>query len=107
VKKIPYTNISVPDGTTFEVLDKSGDYICVDSGTFDNAGKRVITCHGKQLFKFDLKLTNPACGGGNLAIGTGQCQDGYGFDAAQNCCAPATGDAAGSTTITVNLGACP
>jgi hypothetical protein len=108
VKKIPYTNIPVPDGTTFEVLDKSGDYICADSGTFDNDGKRIITCHGRELYKFDLKLTNPACGVSNLQTGTGQCQDGFGFDAAQGCCAPLTsGGDAGSVVVTVNLGACP
>ena len=73
VKKIPYTNVSVPPGTTFEVLDKSGNFSCADSGMVVK-GKEVLTCHGTQLLSFDLKLTNPACGGASLTTGTGQCQ---------------------------------
>jgi len=106
VEKIPYQNILVPDGTTWEVLDTSGDFTCTDQATFVD-GKRVIACSGKELFAFQLKLTNPACGGGNLATGTGQCQEGFGFDAAQQCCAPVGAGDAGSVTITVNMGACP
>jgi hypothetical protein len=107
VKKIPYTNILVDPGTTFEVLDTSGDFSCADSGQ-EVDGKTVLTCTGKELYAFDLKLTNPACGGSNLVTGTGQCQEGFGYDATQVCCAPITGDAtAGAVTITVNLGGCP
>ena len=106
VKKVPYTNVSVPPGTTFEVLDKSGNFNCADSGMVVN-GKEVLTCHGTQLLSFDLKLTNTSCGGGTLQTGTNQCQQGYGYDAAQNCCAPVTGDSGGSTTVRVDLGACP
>jgi len=106
VEKIPYTNILVDPGTTFEVLDKSGKYSCANSGQKID-GKIVLTCTGKQLFSFNLKLTNPACSGGNLVTGTGQCQEGFGFDATQGCCAPITGNGAGSVTIKVNLGACP
>jgi hypothetical protein len=108
VKKIPYTNIVVDPGTTFEVLDKSGDFSCADSGQKTDAGRTILTCTGKELYAFDLKLTNPACSTSNLATGTGQCQEGYGFDAAQGCCAPITTDlTAGSVTIKVNLRACP
>jgi hypothetical protein len=106
VKKIPYVNFLIPEGTTFEVLDKSGDYSCADSGTIVD-GKHVLTCTGKQLYTFELKLTNSSCGGSNLVTGTGQCQDGYGFDAAQGCCAPVTAGGGGSTVIRVNMGACP
>jgi hypothetical protein len=105
-KKIPYQNILVPDGTTWEVLDKSGDYTCEDQNTFVE-GKRVIACTGKELFSFQLKLSNPACGGTSLVTGTGQCQDGYGYDSAQQCCAPVGAGEAGAVTITVNMGACP
>ena len=70
-------------------------------------GKTVITCFGKELYRFDLKLTNTACGGASLQTGTGQCQEGYGFDAAQQCCAPVGGDSAGSVVVSVELGACP
>jgi len=106
VNKIPYTNVLVEEGTTFEVLDTSGEFTCNDSGTVVD-GKSVITCYGKELYKFDLKLTNPSCGGANLQTGTGQCQDGYGFDGAQQCCAPVGGDSPGSVVVSVELGACP
>ncbi len=106
VNKMPYTNVVVPPGTTFEVLDKSGDFKCSDSGISVN-GKSVIACYGKELYSFDVKLTNSACGGAALVTGTGQCEQGYGYDAAQKCCAPVSGDSAGSTTVKVDLGACP
>lgn len=105
VSKIPYQNIMVPPGTTFESLDPKGELKCQDSGTVVD-GKKVITCTGKQLWTYELKLTNSSCSAGNLATGTGQCQTGYGFDAAQNCCAPVS-SGGGSVTIKVNLGGCP
>lgn len=106
VDKIPYTNVLVPADTQFEVVDKSGNFNCTDSGTVVN-GKTVLTCRGKQLYTFDLKLSGSACGAANLTTGTGQCQAGYGYDSAQQCCAPVSGDTAGSTTVQVNLGGCP
>lgn len=106
VNKIPYTNILVEPGTSFEVLDKSGDFTCNDSGMVVD-GKSVISCFGRELYRFDLKLTNTSCGGANLQAGTGQCQEGFGFDAAQQCCAPMGGDSAGSVVVSVELGACP
>jgi hypothetical protein len=105
VDKIPYTNILVAPDTQFEVMDKSGDFSCSDSGTSVD-GKTVLTCHGKQLFSFDLKLTGAACSN-SLSTGSDQCQEGYGYDAAQQCCAPVEGQASGSTTVRVDLGACP
>ncbi len=105
VKKVPYTNVLVPQGTTFQVVDSSGDFSCIDSGVVVN-DKEVLTCHGKELYSFQLQLRNASCGD-SLQIGTGQCQDGYGYDAAQKCCAPAGTNGDGSTTVTINLGACP
>ena len=66
VNKMPYTNVIVEPGTSFEVLDKSGDFTCNDSG-IKAGGKTVISCFGKELYRFDLKLTNNACGGGEPA----------------------------------------
>ncbi len=105
VKKVPYTNVLVPPGTTFQVLDNSGDFACIDSGVVVN-GKEVLTCHGKELYSFQLQLSNASCGG-SLQVGTGQCLDGYGYDGANKCCAPVGTNGGGSTTATVNLGACP
>jgi hypothetical protein len=105
VKKIPYQNVLVPPGTTFEVLDTTGEFKCADSGTVVD-GKTVISCHGKDKWTYELKLINSACGASTLTTGTGQCQEGLGYDAAQNCCAPLTGGDSGSVTIKVNLGNC-
>jgi hypothetical protein len=108
VQKIPYQNIAVPSGTTFETLDPKGELKCQDTGTVVD-GKEIITCTSKQLWTYQLKLTNSACGAKALATGTGQCQEGLGYDAAQNCCAPLTASqtGTGSVTIKVNMGACP
>jgi hypothetical protein len=105
VEKIPYQNISVMPGTTFEILDPTGELKCQDSGTVVD-GKNVITCTGKELWTYELMFTNSACAANALTTGTGQCQDGLGYDAAQNCCAPLDAAATGSVTIKVNMGAC-
>jgi hypothetical protein len=106
VKKVPYTNVLVPPGSAFEVVDKSGAFICNESGVVTN-GKKVITCRGKELFTFDLKLTNPSCDSAALATGTGKCQEGYGYDAAQQCCSLITTGGSSSTTVKVQLAGCP
>ncbi len=106
VKKIPYQYILVPDGTTWEEIDSTGEFKCLDQNTFVD-GKRVIACTGDELIAYQLRLSNAACGGASLVTGTGQCQDGFGFDQAQQCCSPIDTGAGGSTTITVNMGACP
>lgn len=111
VQKVPYQNIMAPAGTIFEPLPKSGDpeffpLVCADSGTVVG-GLNVFSCRGAELWTYDLKVTNPACGGGSLQTGTSQCQAGQGYDAANNCCAPLTGGESGSVIIKVNMGACP
>jgi len=106
IEKVPYAIMSVPAGTTYESLDPDLD--CVDQLHGD--GSLRVTCHSvtsKQLWSYDLKVCNSACAAPALQVGTGQCPDGYGFDAASQCCAapsPASGD--GCTTYTVELGAC-
>jgi len=105
VQKIPYTNIPVLPGTTFETLDPKGELKCQDSGTVVD-GKNVLTCTGKELWTYELKLTSSSCSANALTTGTGQCADGQGYDAAQNCCAPLNGGGSGSVTIKVNMGAC-
>src|SRR5688500_4417536 len=110
VTKIPYQNIMAPAGTIFEPISKEGDpeffpLICDDSGTVVD-GLNVFSCRGAELWTYDLKITPAACGA-TLETGTTQCAQGEGYDAAQNCCAPVSGDAGGAVTIKVNMGACP
>lgn len=104
VEKIPYQNIFVDAGVAFEVLDPT-NLTCADNGTIVD-GKHVVECHGKAAWTTEVKFTNTACSSANLATGTGQCQDGLGFDSANNCCAPLSSGDAGSVIIKVNMGAC-
>jgi hypothetical protein len=112
VQKVPYQNLMLPAGTILEPQPKAGDpefypLVCADSGT-KVSGLNVFSCRGAELWSYDLKVTNPACGGGgNLQTGTTQCQEGLGYDAANNCCAPISGGGGGSVVIKVNMGACP
>ncbi|MBI5950894.1 MAG: hypothetical protein HY865_04505 [Chloroflexi bacterium] len=105
VDKIPYQNILIDEGVTFQVLEPD-KLTCADNGTMTD-GKHVIECHGTENWASKVKFMNSACGGAGLQVGTGQCQEGLGYDAAQNCCAPFPAADAGSTTITVNMGECP
>jgi hypothetical protein len=106
VQKIPYQNILIDDGVTFQALSPD-KLMCADNGTIVK-GKHVLECHGTQLWTSQLKLTSSACGGSaNLTTGSNQCQQGLGYDAAKNCCAPLTAADNGSVTIKINMGACP
>jgi hypothetical protein len=71
VSKIPYQNIMLDPGATFESQDSSGELKCVDSGTVVD-GKNVITCTGKQLWTYDLKITTQS-GSGVMKVNIGAC----------------------------------
>jgi len=71
-EKIPYQNISVDPGTTFEALDPKGELKCQDSGTVVN-GKTVLTCSGKQLWTYNLKLTSSSGGSTTIKVNMGAC----------------------------------
>jgi hypothetical protein len=108
VEKVPYAIMSVPAGTTYESQDP--DMACVDQMHSD--GNLRVTCHSvssKELWSYDLKVCNSACAAApSLQMGTGQCPDGYGFDAANQCCAaPEPASEAGCVIYQVDLGACP
>jgi hypothetical protein len=106
IDKVPYAIMSVSAGTTYESQDP--DMECVDQ--LHNDGDLRITCHslsGKDLWSYDLKLCDGACSAPVLEMATGQCQEGYGYDAANQCCvapAPSSGD--GCTIYKVDLGVC-
>jgi hypothetical protein len=84
------------------VLDTSGDFTCNQT-----APRATVVSFWRQLYSFDLKLTNTACGGAELQTGTGQCEQGYGYDAAQQCCSPVSSDGGNSTVVRIDLGGCP
>jgi len=107
VEKKPYAIMSVPAGSTYESLNP--DMVCVDQMHSD--GSLRVTCSSatnKELWSYDLKVCNSACSAPALQIGTGQCQDGYGYDPINQCCTqpPAGGDD-GCTIYRVDIGGCP
>lgn len=111
IKKIPWQNFLVAEGTVFEYVPKEGDpelypLICKDTGAKQD-GKVYIGCHGSQLWTYNAKVTNPSCASSALQEGTTSCAEGQGYDSANNCCAPLAAGDAGSVIIKVNLGACP
>lgn len=106
VKKIPYQYIFVEDGVAFEVMEPD-KLICVDNGGRSSDGKRAIECHGTEAWASQVKFTNTACSGAALTADATKCQEGLGYDAAANCCAPLTSTDSPSVTITVNMGECP
>jgi hypothetical protein len=106
VERVPYAIMAAPAGTTYESQDP--DMECVDQ--MHNDGTLRITCHsisGKDLWSYDLKVCNSACSATSLEMGTGQCPEGYGYDAANQCCsAPAPSNSDGCTIYRVDLGVC-
>jgi hypothetical protein len=106
IDKVPYAILSVPAGTAYESQDP--DMECVDQLHED--GNLRVTCHslsGKDLWSYDLKLCSGACSAPALELGTAQCQEGYGYDAANQCCAaPTSSGNDGCTIYKVNLGVC-
>jgi len=106
IQKVPYAIMSVPVDTTYESLDP--DMTCIDEIV---SGTKRITCHSvtsKQLWSYDIKVCNGACSAPALDMNSGQCPSGYGYDAANTCCAaPAPSGGDGCTTYRVDIGACP
>jgi len=107
IEKVPYAIMAVQAGTTYQSLDPDLD--CVDQ--LHNDGSLRVTCHSvtsKQQWSYDIKVCNSACSVPALQMETGQCPEGYGYDAASMCCAaPSPASSDGCTTYTVDLGGCP
>lgn len=106
IERVPYAIMAAPAGTTYESQDP--DMECVDQ--MHNDGTLRITCHsisGKDLWSYDLKVCNSACSATSLEMGTDQCPEGYGYDAANQCCsAPVPSSSDGCTIYRVDLGVC-
>ncbi len=104
VQKIPYTQIALPVGTTFEPVGPL--LICTDEGI--RGGMQIITCRSPQInYSYDLKVCNSACSAASgLTVGTGQCSEGYGYSAANACCWPVPTTDAGCALFKVDIGTC-
>ena len=104
-EKQVYAIMSAPAGTTYESTDPTMK--CVDQEHAD--GSLRITCWipGEQLLAYDMKVCNSACAAPALDMNSDQCQEGYGYDAANGCCAqPPSGGEPGCALYTVNIGTC-
>jgi hypothetical protein len=99
VTKIPYTALRIPEGSTYTPLNP--DLKCIEEATRD--GYTLISCTGKQLFSYDLKVCNPPeLSAADLA----QCSADATFNAADQCCAAVPAEEAGCTTFKVDIRAC-
>jgi hypothetical protein len=72
VQKIPYQNLLLDQGMTFETQDPRGELKCTDSGT-DVDGKNVITCTAKELWTYDLKITDANNASTVIKVNMGAC----------------------------------
>jgi hypothetical protein len=80
---VPYTTIAIPKGATFTPVDDA-EFKCTPVGTRGNSD--LITCTGKPLFAFDLKVCMPVPLP-TLITDTNKCPSGTGFDEGHQCCA--------------------
>jgi hypothetical protein len=102
VKKLPYTLLGTPPGSTYEVMDSR--MTCKDEGIRGEV--RQVSCTGQQLYSFEIKVCDTACYAAQLKTGTGQCPDGYGYSAGAGCCWPTSALEAGCVIYKVDIGAC-
>jgi len=100
VQKIPYTTVSIPLDATFESL--SPEMTCQVVST--ESDKVLVSCTGKQLFSYDLKVCSPPP---TLAASqAGQCPAGASFDEANACCVKPPAQDAGCTVFQIDLKSC-
>jgi hypothetical protein len=97
--KIPYTTVKIPEGATFTPIDPA--LKCNKEATRD--GYTLISCTGKQLFSYDLKVCKPPpLSDADLA----QCPADATFDPLNACCAAVPPQDAGCTIFKVDIRAC-
>jgi tRNA A-37 threonylcarbamoyl transferase component Bud32 len=100
VTKIPYTALRIPEGSIFTPLDPA--LKCIEETTKD--GFTVISCTGKPLFSFDLKVCKPPKLSQDELL---QCPQNATFNSADQCCAAVPPKEAGCTIFKVDIRGCP
>ncbi|MEW6030444.1 MAG: hypothetical protein ACOYZ8_07880 [Chloroflexota bacterium] len=98
-EKVPYTLLAAPGGSTYEWADSN--LTCVNQ--LHSSGELLITCTGTELTSYELRVCNGACAP-PTAVNDGQCPQGYGFDAAAQCCVPPQSPAC--VIVRVDIGTC-
>ena len=101
IKKVPYTLVGISPGSSLEILDAG--MTCKDEKV--RAGVQQFSCTGQQLISYDIKVCNSTCTAA-LETGTGQCAEGYGYNAAAGCCWPVSDVEAGCIMYKVDIGGC-
>ncbi len=100
ISKIPYTTISFTAGSTYQASDSA--LKCEEEATQD--GSTIMTCTGKELTAYDLKVCNPPkLTNAELS----KCSADSTFDSANQCCAAVAPASAGCTVFKVGIGGCP
>jgi hypothetical protein len=100
VKKIPYTLISIPEGATFKTLDSK--FSCKIEKT--DKGKTSLSCAGKPVFAFDLKVCAPP---NASSSNVGKCAQNDIFDSAHQCCLAPPPEGAGCLVFKTAIRSCP
>jgi serine/threonine protein kinase len=100
ITKIPYTALQIPEGAVYNPLDP--EFSCKEEATRD--GKTIISCTGKPLFSFDLKVCQPPP---PPAPGLNQCAPNSTFDPVNQCCAAVPPREAGCTIVKIDIRGCP
>jgi hypothetical protein len=99
-KKLPYTVLTIPQGSTFESL--SPDLTCTSLGSQGDSLK--ISCAGTLPYSYNVKVCSPAPTP-LASISGGKCLPGTNYDSANQCCA-APDKESGCTTFRVDLRTC-
>jgi len=98
---VPYTTYLMPKDATFEPM--SPDFKCTLAG--EKNGKSLVTCSGKPLFAFDLKVCMPV-DLPPLDMQSDKCSSGNGFDEKNQCCAAPPPENAGCVIFKTGTTGC-
>lgn len=102
VSKIPYTVLGIPPSASFESLD--AELKCKDEKVW--GGIRQVSCTGKELYSYEIKVCDTTCSAAPLETGSSKCPAGYGYSEAANCCWQPSTQEAGCTIFKLDISAC-
>lgn len=99
VRKLPYTNVAIPEGATFEVLHPDGS--CKIEAT--SRGNHILVCTGTPFLVMDLKVCMPPeLSNDDL----NQCSPDATYSSENQCCVAVPPEDAGCTIFEVRLRGC-
>ncbi len=99
VQRKPYANVTIPEGSTFEVLQPDGT--CRIEAT--SRGNHILSCTGSDFLVMELKVCNPPTLSNE---DLDQCSADATFNGANQCCVPVPPLEAGCTVFEVRLKGC-